>query len=96
MKTIPNLIFTVKGEKDELLTAAKLLKVCLENPPAAGFDFASMRARNRIMDTVDSAEDGGTINLEDADFSVAVESVKAMKWPRMHKDLLKFAELFGL
>ncbi len=99
MKTIPNVIFKIKESdaKDaKNSTAAFLLKMCLAQPPPVGFDFSTMRARNRIADALDKSKPGGEIKLEDADFAAAVECVKSMKWGANHPDLLKFGELFGL
>lgn len=105
MKTIPNLTFTIKAapDSDKNATTADILRATLAQPPAptaenprGGFDFATMRARNRIADVLDKVKRGGEIKLEDADFAAAVQCVKDYRWPSAHPDFLKFAELFGL
>ncbi len=94
MKTTPNVTFAMKIEGKNA-TAAILLGICLAHPPKEGFDFALMRARNRIADVCEKVKPGSEIKLDDADHVVAVEAVKGMKWGMSHKELLKFGELFG-
>jgi len=96
MKSTINTIFSIEipGIKSPV-TVATLLKLCLANPPQGGFDYKEMRARNKIEDAIETVEPGGTIELEDADHAVAVQCVTAMRWGIKHRDLAKFAELFG-
>ena len=96
MKSLPNQIFsiTIPGEKP-IVTTATLLKICLSVPPQGGFDYKTMRDRSKVEDILDAVESGDTIALEDADYAVAVQCVTAMRWGIRHKDLVKFAELFG-
>ena len=96
MKTTPNLTFQLKDSDGKPMTAAKFIALCLANPPPQGFDFATMRGRNRVADAIEKVKAGGEIKLEDADHAVAVEAVRQMKWGTSHKDILKFGELFGL
>ena len=96
MKNIPNLQLSIVSEKNLPYTAKGLLSLCLNNTPPGGFDLATMRARNRVADAIEKVEEGGTINLEDADFAAAQDAVRQMKWSGMHKDIVKFAELFGV
>ena len=96
MKTIPNPTFEVEfADIPKPITAARLLQVCLSRPPAQGFDYATMRARNKVEDVLDKATDGGTIELEDADHATACACVRDMRWGIKHRDLVKFADLFG-
>lgn len=95
MKSVPNATFALKND-GENATVASLLTLCLNNAPLGGFDFATMRARNRVAVVLEALEDGDTIDLEDADHKTAVEAVRQMKWGVAHPDMLKFAELFGL
>jgi hypothetical protein len=94
MKKIPNLSFAPKDAEPQ--TVAKLLSACLNTPPPQGFDFATMRIRNKIQDVLDSAENNQEIVLEDAQFSAAVEAVKMTRWRSREKHLIEFGELFGL
>ena len=96
MKTTPNPAFSIKGPDGKEMTAAGILLFCLSNPPQGGFDFATMRARNKVADAVEKLAPGAEITLEDAEHATAVEAVRAMKWTALNKDLLKFGELFGL
>ena len=93
MKTIPNITFDAKPEP---VSVAKLLETCLATPPQQGFDFATIRARQRVQDVLDKVTDGGEIQLEDADFQTAKDAVAVTRWVRPDKHLLSFAELFGL
>ena len=96
MKTIPNLTLKIKEtEGGKNATSASLLRFCLAQPPEQGFDFATMRARNRIADVLNKVKAGGEIKLEDADHATAVACVKAAHFSVSHPDLLKFADLFG-
>lgn len=90
MKEIPVKSF---NEKDSTVT---LLLVCLNTPPAGGFDFATIRARNRIADAVEKLQPGEIIKLEDSDYSMAQEAIKATRWVVRNKELLQFGEAFGL
>jgi hypothetical protein len=98
MKNIPNLQFTIKTDPaaKKPATAADLLKITLTQTPQGGFDFATMRARNRLADALDKVKAGGDIRLEDADFVTAKQCVGSYRWAACHPDLLKFAALFGL
>jgi len=94
MKTTPNVTFVMKIDGKNATTAS-LLGHCLAHPPQGGFDFATMRARNRVSEVIEKVKAGGEIKLEDTDHAAAVEAVKNMKWGVAHKELLKFGALFG-
>lgn len=95
MKMIPNVTYALKSE-GENATVAGLLTICLNNMPPGGFDFALMRARNRVADLVAKATVDADLQFEDADYRTAVDAIKLMKWGAAHPDILKFGELFGL
>ena len=90
MKEIPNVQFT------EADSTVSLLKFALQSVPPGGFDFNEARARNRILDAAESVKQGDIIKLEDADYTKAVEVVKAARWGGAPKHLIQFAEQFGL
>ncbi len=94
MKTTPNVTFALKIDGKNATTAI-LLGICLAHPPKDGFDFATMRARNRVAEVIEKTKAGGEIKLEDTDHAAAIEAVKNMKWGMSHKELLKFGDLFG-
>ena len=99
MKSLPNIRFSLKNlpTDSEGHTTATLLKFTLAQPPAQGFDFVTMRARNKIADACDKTPpDTATLELEDADFAIARKCVEDYRWGASHPDLLRFAELFGL
>lgn len=98
MKNIPNKIFPASGPEAKPTTVAELLEQCLTIPPQGGFDFTTMRARNRVSSALDAVKgkDGGEIALEDADYATAQEAIKATRWVKNDKHLLEFAGLFGL
>jgi len=99
MKSLPNIKFSLKAHTNDEspATAATLLKLTLSQPPPQGFDFATMRARNKIADVLDKVTpDAATIELEDADFVVARQCVEAFRWGSAHPELLKFGALFDL
>lgn len=92
-KEIPVMQFT---ESESTLS---LLKVALNSPPLNGFDFAIIRARGRVMDAVEKLEKNKEdliLKLEDADYTVAVEAIKQVRWNKLSKHLIQFAEQFGL
>lgn len=90
MKSTPNKQFT------ETQSTVSILKDCLKFPPQGGFDFPTMRSRNKIADVLDKVTAGGVIELEDADHAAAVEAIKNTRWNVVDKHLLDFAEQFGL
>ena len=97
MKTIPNLKFTIKDPDGSTnATTASLLQLCLNVPPQGGLDFATIRTRLRVADVLEKAKPGSDIKLEDSDYATALEAVRAMKWGGVHKDILRFADEFGL
>lgn len=96
MKEIPNRTFTLEIKPGEPATTAKLLELTLQQPPPEGFTFAVMRARNRVADAISKVAEGDVIKLEDADYETAKRAVEAFKWAQAHRDLLTFAEQFGL
>ncbi len=89
MKEIPNKKFTETDSVSSLLLAA------LDAPPERGFDFAIMRARGRVEDSLKGVKDGDTIKLEDADYAAAIEAVKSVRWIKRGKHLIEFADMFG-
>lgn len=96
MKTVLNLTFQPDNPKEEVTNTAKVIAMCLKTMPERGFDFAEIRARQRIFDVVEKTKDGGEIVLEDADYNKLVECVKASRWIEPSKHLITFAEQFNL
>lgn len=96
MKTVPNPTFTIKLPDGKDATAKSLLLLCIDTTPPGGLDLPAQRARNRIADVLENTAAGAEIALEDADYTVAQEAIKAMKWGGRHKDIPKFAELFNV
>lgn len=98
MKTIPNLSFALKAAEgsDKNATLIDLLKMTLNVAPAGGFDFKTIRVRNRISDVLDKVADGGNIELEDADYAELRRCVESYRWGTPHPELLKLADAFGL
>lgn len=92
MKSVPNKVFATEPK---LVTTATLLKDALEAMPPNGFDLNTIRARLRLVEAIEKME-GETLKIEDADFSSAVQAVQQVKWVRLEKYLLQFAEQFGL
>lgn len=99
MKTIPNPTFSipVSAAKDSKNATAKdLLLLAVDQPPPGGFDMATQRARNRVAAALEKTVDGAEIALEDADYSVAQEAVKAWRSGIRHKDIEQFYGLLGV
>lgn len=101
MKSVPNLTYTMKipgkpveGKPVEVVnaTTARLLEMAMHERPEGGFTYAVMRERLRVTDAAEKATD--TIQLEDADYAVAVRCVKECRWVSMHPDILKFCDQF--
>lgn len=90
MKELPNL------QLNPETTTVSLLTVALNTPPQQGFDFTAIRARNRVADAIEGLKAGDVIKLEDADYTVAVDAIKGVRWTARSKEILKFAEQFGL
>lgn len=76
-------------------SAKDLLLLCIDHQPQGGFDLPTQRARNRIADALEKLEAGVAISLEDADYTVAQDAIKGMRWGARHNDIPRFAELFG-
>lgn len=107
MKKIPILNFSLRADKDATkpATTVELLRLTLGQPPGAsmgnphgGFDFATIRARNRVADVLDGLKPGASeIKFEDADYATAVQCVKDYRgWQMLHKEIEQFAAQFGL
>lgn len=96
MKNIPNVTFNTGDEKNPTTTTAKMLASCLESPPEKYFDFATIRAHNRVADVLDKVQDGGEIVLEDADYATALSAIKNTRWIKPGKHIIQFADQFGL
>lgn len=90
MKTIPNLRFT------EIDTTATMLLACLNFPPQGGFDLATIRARTKIADIAEKVRPDETIVLEDADFVTAQIAIKQVRWSKLDRYVIRFAEQFEL
>ncbi len=97
MKEIPNLTFQIK-DGPENHTTVSLLRACLVPAPQGGFDFATMRSRMKIEAVLDAVPKtgGASIPLEDSDYATVVQLVQSYRWGIPSKDLIKFAEQFGL
>jgi len=76
------------------MTYLDLAKICLNAPPERGFTPDEMRARMRVLDALDAAQgqDAGCLILEDADAVKLQSCVQAMRWPRMHRQLVEFLD----
>ncbi len=107
MKKIPILQYTLRADENATkpATTVELLRLVLAQPPApsqqnptGGFDFLTIRARNRVADTLDKlTADAKEIKFEDADYATAVQCVRDYRgWRTTHKDVEKFATQFGL
>ena len=93
MKELPVLQFT---ESESTLS---FLKIALNAPPINGLDLATIRARSRVMDTVEKLEkDAGNLvlKLEDTDYTAAKEAIRQVRWNVLSKHLIRFAEQFEL
>ena len=89
MKETPNRQFS------ETDTTVSFLTTSL-NFTERGFDLVTMRSRSRVLDAIEKVETGGIIKLEDADYAVAQDAIRNVKWTKVSKDLIAFAEQFGL
>jgi hypothetical protein len=99
MKSVLNIQFSklkARPDSSSFATSGELLLLVLEQAPPQGFDFATMRIRSKIADVVGKTEVGGTIELEDADYTHARDAVASFRWGSNQPELVKFAELFGL
>lgn len=107
MKKVPIIQYTLRADETATkpATTAELLRLVLGQPPSpsqlnpsGGFDFATIRARNRVADVLDKLMPGATeIKFEDADYQTAVQCVREYRgWRTTHKDVEKFATQFGL
>lgn len=96
MKTVPNPTFTIKLPDGKEATAKDLLLLCVDFPPQGGFDQATQRARNRVAAILEKTEAGAELSFEDADYTVAQDAVKLMRWNARHYDFDKFSTLFGV
>ena len=95
MKTIPNTIVPIrKSETEPESRFSDLAKFALNQTPQGGFDLATIRARLKVVDKCDSAQE--TIELEDAEFETLRVAVQAARWPWGHASLVQFAATLGL
>lgn len=70
---------------------ADLLAI-VANAAPQGVSVEQMRQRIRILDACDRARDQPTIILEDADYTAALELVKAHRWGGVDRDLIAFTD----
>lgn len=96
MKSIPILTFKELVSDGKNATTVSLLKTCLQSQPQGGFDFATMRGRLKIEGVLDKVGKSKTIELEDADYAIAVQAVKETRWINYGPHLVQFGEQFGL
>jgi len=91
MKTFSDKKVTIKGKSSSY---SELLLACVNSVPKDGFTVEEMRARGRVIDAVESVEDG-EIKLEDADYQKAVSYVNSMRWAVLDKEIVNFSEAFA-
>lgn len=98
MKTVQNVKYGIRVRENDQqnATTASLLLLVLQQPPPGGFDFPTMRSRNRVIDAVEKNPNAISIEFEDADYKTAADCVRDYRWIVNHRDVLKFAEQFGL
>jgi hypothetical protein len=77
-------------------TYADLLRTSLDFPPQGGFTLEEMRKRGRIDNALAKVKPGDVIKLEDADYAVAQEIIRAARWNGRSSEVVAFAEAFGL
>ena len=79
---------------ERTMTYLDLAKVCLNEPPERGFTPDEMRARMRVLNAIEAAEtqDSGCVILEDSDAAKVQACASAMRWPRMHRQIVEFLD----
>ena len=91
MKTFQNKQLTINAKQSAY---SELLLACVNNTPQGGFTVEEMRARNRIVDAVETSKNG-EISLEDADYAKALECVETMRWAVLDDQLVQFNDDFA-
>lgn len=87
MKVMPIRIFQESSEPGQRVTTLTLLRMALDAPSREGLSIADIRARLRVHDAIDKAEEvGAKISLEDADFAALLNIWRATPWsiPNRH------------
>ena len=93
MKNLENKITEIPTGKDEEgpVDYAKLINICLDHAPEAGFDRRELRNRARIGNVVEASN--GTFEFEDADAKNLKRIVnRDMRWGSRHADILQFCD----
>ena len=96
MKKIP--ITTYKENPDgKLVTTLSVMRTCAENTPQGGLDLTQIRARSKVLDVIEKAENEKAVEVEMEDdiFETLKTCLKETRWVKPEKHLISFAELFG-
>ncbi len=107
MKKLPILNYALRADVNAInqATTVDLIRLVLAPPPApspenprGGFDFLTIRARNRVADVLDKLPaDAKEIKFEDADYATTVQCVRDYRgWLTPHKEIDRFVTQFGL
>lgn len=70
---------------------AGIANMALNSPPQGGWSTDEMRKRIKVMDKLENAEIGDSIELEDAEFEKILECSQ-IKWKFFHKDIIAFED----
>jgi len=98
MKAVMNKEVSLRLESGENGNYGELIKMCARQVPPQGFDVQQMRERQRVLDAVEAAEKNSKgkkkadIQLEDADFAVALGCIKSMRWGALSKEIIEFVD----
>lgn len=76
-----------------VMSTRELISVALDTPPKEGFKLQDYRKRDRIAEALETAS-GGTLKLEDNDYTTLKELVNFVRWSRRSKFLKDFLESF--
>ncbi len=84
----------IEAESTELANYLDLAMLAINVPPERGFTPEEMRTRIRILDVLESAKTQQVeeVRLEDADAAKLQDCVRAMRWPKMHRQILGFVD----
>ena len=87
---------TALEEDGHKLTYADIIKVCMVSRQSSGLTLEEVRACLSIEDAIGAWSVGEEIEFSESEHQFLAAAIQSMRWAVVHRDIITFAEAFGV
>ena len=80
------------SEDSPFLNYSDLILIVVNRRKEGGYTLQEQRLKLRILDKIDEAKHGDTIEFEDTEYQDFLNDLGSMKWGFIHKDIVEFSD----